>query len=148
MDTAGEITGSIEAQYSKVSGYFSLKKMLNQAKILILNKNEAMEIACKEKKSVGKISDLFKMLHKLGPHVVCVTDGKNGAFASNGDKILHAPIKKVRTVDASGEGDAFASGFLGTYFKKRDVAKSLHMGIANGANVVKYIGTTRGLLKK
>jgi rod shape-determining protein MreC len=26
MDTAGEITGSIEAQYSKVSGYFSLKK--------------------------------------------------------------------------------------------------------------------------
>jgi rod shape-determining protein MreC len=26
MDTAGEITGSIEKQYSKVSGYFSLKK--------------------------------------------------------------------------------------------------------------------------
>jgi rod shape-determining protein MreC len=26
MDTAGEITGSIEAQYSKVNGYFSLKK--------------------------------------------------------------------------------------------------------------------------
>ena len=26
MDTAGEITGSIEAQYSKVSGFFSLKK--------------------------------------------------------------------------------------------------------------------------
>ena len=26
MDTAGEITGSIETQYSKVSGYFSLKK--------------------------------------------------------------------------------------------------------------------------
>ena len=26
MDTAGEITGSIEAQYSKVRGYFSLKK--------------------------------------------------------------------------------------------------------------------------
>jgi sugar/nucleoside kinase (ribokinase family) len=82
----------------------------------------------------------------MGPKIVCLTDGKKGAYASDGQKIFYSPIKKVKTVDVTGAGDAFASGFLGFYLKGASLKKSLKMGILNSASVVRYIGTTRGLL--
>ena len=54
----------------------------------------------------------------------------------------------MKTVDATGAGDAFASGFLGLYLKGASIEKSLKMGIRNSANVVRFVGTTKGLLKK
>jgi len=135
-----------------------LKKLLKAAKILILNRNEALEIVSKlknisEKKYLTKY--LFKYLHNLGPEIVCVTDGTKGAWASDGKNILHSPIKKVKAVDVTGAGDAFASGFLGVFLKDVVVAymrpllaKSLKTGIINSANVVQHIGTTKGLLTK
>jgi len=54
----------------------------------------------------------------------------------------------VKTVDCTGAGDAFASGFLGVYLKNSDITTSLRTGIINSANVVQYIGTTKGLLTR
>ena len=125
-----------------------LKKLLKTAKILILNKNEALEIASKTKIKANSIKDLFKLLHKLGPEVACITDGTKGAYCSDSKKIYHAPIKKVKTIDVTGAGDAFASGFLGLYLKGSDIKTSLRAGIVNSASVVQYIGTTKGLLTK
>lgn len=127
-----------------------LKKLLKFAKILILNRNEALEIASKAKSLTRNkdIRDLFRLLHHLGPEVVLITDGTKGAWASDGKKILHSPIKKVKTVDVTGAGDAFASGFLGFYLKGASLQNSLKAGILNSASVVKYIGTTRGLLSR
>lgn len=123
-----------------------LKKLLKVAKILILNKNEAIEIASKSK-SID-IKNLLKLLHKFGPGTVCITDGTKGAHCSDGKKMYFSPIKKVKTVDVTGAGDAFASGFLGSYLKGESLKDSLKAGIINSASVVQYIGTTKGLLTK
>lgn len=135
-----------------------LKKLLKTAKILILNKNEALEIASKIKTKENSIKDLFRLLHKLGPKIICVTDGTKGAWVSDGKNILHAPIQKVKTVDVTGAGDAFAAGFLGIYLKYPShyqgegggevLKKALEAGIINSASVVKHVGTTKGLLTK
>lgn len=131
--------------------FTDLKKLLKIAKILTLNRNEALEIVSKlqnksEKKYLPKY--LFKYLHSLGPEVVCITDGTKGAWTSDGKNVLHSPIKKVKAVDCTGAGDAFASGFLGFYLKGSDLKTSLRAGIINSASVVRYIGTTKGLLAK
>jgi len=125
-----------------------LKKLLKIAKILILNRNEALEIASKLKNKSENNKYLFKYLHNLGPEIICITDGIKGARCSDGKKIYFSPIKKVKTVDATGAGDAFASGFLGFYLKDASIKESLIAGITNGASVVQYIGTTKGLLSK
>lgn len=132
--------------------FADLKKLLKIAKILILNRNEALEIVSKSKDKFAKNNYVFnyviKYLHSLGPEIVCVTDGTKGARCSDGKKTYFSPIKKVKTVDVTGAGDAFASGFLGFYLKGSDIKTSLHAGIINSASVVQYIGTTKGLLTK
>lgn len=129
-------------------GFQNLKKLLKSAEIIFLNRNEALEIASKAKNKAKNIKDLLKALHKFGPKIVCVTDGAKGAHCSDSEKIFFSPIKKVKTVDVTGAGDAFAAGFLGIYLREENIEKSLKMGIANGANVVRYLGTTKGLLSK
>lgn len=125
-----------------------LKKLLSIAKILFLNKNEALEVASKAKNKSTDIKNLFELLREFGPKVICITDGTKGAWASDGKNMLHSPIKKVKTVDCTGAGDAFASGFLGFYLKGKSLRDSLIAGITNSANVVQYVGTTKGLMTK
>jgi sugar/nucleoside kinase (ribokinase family) len=126
----------------------NLKRLLTKSEIIFLNRNEAIEMAVREKEKGASIESLTKFLHKLGPKIVCITDGVKGANCSDGKKIYHAPIQKVKTVEMTGAGDAFAAGFLGFYLKGSDIKTSLNAGIINSASVVQYIGTTKGLLTK
>ncbi len=129
-------------------GYKNSKKLLKSTEIIFLNKNEAIEIAFNEKIKSFNVNQLIKILHKLGPKIVCLTDGTKGAYCSDSKKTYHSPIKKVKTVDVTGAGDAFASGFLGFYLQGATLETSLKAGIVNSASVVKYVGTTKGLLTK
>lgn len=133
-------------------GYKNLIRILENAEIIFLNRNEAVEIMSKSKGGSSKIKYslkyVFKYLHSLGPKIVCLTDGRKGAWVSDDKKLYYSPIKKVKTVDSTGAGDAFAAGFLGLYLQGASIEKSLKMGISNSANVVRYVGTTRGLLTR
>jgi sugar/nucleoside kinase (ribokinase family) len=129
-------------------GYGNLKNLMKFCEIIFLNKNEALEVAFREKHAKQDTKSLIKLLHKLGPKMVCLTDGRNGAYCSDEKNIMHRSIKKVKTVDVTGAGDAFAAGFLGYFLKGQSREKSLKAGIINSASVVKYVGTTRGLLTK
>lgn len=129
-------------------GRNNLKKLLARSEILFINRNEAAEIAANENQKNKNVKNLIKLLHKSGSKIVCLTDGEKGAYCSYGNKIYFSPIKKVKTVDVTGAGDAFASGFLGFYLKGGSLENSLKAGIINGASAVRYVGTTEGLLEK
>jgi pseudouridine kinase len=131
-----------------IDDWKNLKRLLEKSEIIFLNRNEAIEIAVREKESGTSIKSLTKFLHKLGPKIVCITDGIHGANCSDGKKIYYAPIKKVKTVEMTGAGDAFAAGFLGFFLKGSDLKTSLRAGIINSASVVRHVGTTKGLLTK
>ncbi len=129
-------------------GCKNLKKLFASAEIVFLNRNEAIEIAFSEKTKTSDVKKLVKLLHKLGPKIVCLTDGAKGAYCSDGKNIVHAPVIKVKTVDVTGAGDAFAAGFLGLFLKGAAIERCLQAGIVNSASVVRCVGATKGMLTR
>jgi len=122
-----------------------IREVIAQAEILFVNRDEATEI-------VNKNSDeaklLFQELFALGAKVVVITDGKDGAYVSDGQKTIFAPAQVKKVVDTTGAGDAYSGGFLAAYIKGKSLEECLQWGTANGGNSVKFYGGVEGLLRE
>ncbi len=116
-----------------------LKKILKQVDILVLNKEEAEELV-----GIGK--DLLVALKKLGPAIVCITDGKQGVNIFDGEKIYFEKAHKVKVIETTGAGDAFAVGFVVGMIKFNDIEKAAHIGMLNAESVIQHKGAKVGLL--
>src|SRR3989344_5993390 len=117
------------------AGKKALTPFLSQAKILILNKDEAIELA---------LSGI-----KLGPKILIITNGKKGAWAYDGKNIYQQKIYPAKTVDTTGVGDAFGSSFSAGYIiEKNNIILALKWGMINSASVVNKVGAQNGLLKR
>jgi len=121
-------------------------ELAGKCEIFFVNKDEAIEI-------IGSDSSdekyLLAALKKSGAKIVAITNGARGAWASDGEKIVHMKAMKIdKTVDTTGAGDAFASGFLAAYIKEKDLETCVRWGIQNGASVVQHYGGIEGLLKE
>ena len=84
-------------------------------------------------------------LHHLGPTIVALTDGANGAYAFDGTSLVFAPAFPGERVEATGAGDAFSSGFLGAMLHNLSVDDAVRFGSANAASVITQVGPTAGL---
>ena len=128
-------------------------EMIVGSKILILNKDEAIEILKNNIPEVDnkKLNDeifLIKKLKKYGPKIVALTDGENGVWVCNDENIFFVKPIADKIVDTLGAGDAFSSGFLAGIIKEENIEKSLCWGIANSLSVIKYYGAKEGLIEK
>jgi len=125
---------------------------IGHCELLFVNKDEALEIVSQRgnfsAKDLNNKNFLLKELKKLGTKIVVITDGVRGASASDGKKIFFVPGKKVKAVDSTGAGDAFASGFLGAYLRKKTLKDCLNWGIANSSSEVQFYGSIEGLLNE
>lgn len=125
---------------------------LGEVHALFLNKDEAIEIllANQIETDPEKLQDeqhLVELLHKQGPAVVVITDGKRGAWAADHKSLWYAEsFEPNGLVDTTGGGDAFASGFFAAYLKGFPLEMCIQYGICNAGNVVGYYGATPGLL--
>lgn len=120
-----------------------LIELLRYVDVLSVNRKEAMEIV--------KGNTLFKLIRSLLYYVPVgiITDGSNGAIISDGQKIVRVGVyDNLPTVDSTGGGDAFASGFLSQYAIGSSLKKSAHFASANSRSVVCSIGSKNGILKK
>lgn len=95
-----------------------------------------------------EISMLLKALHKLGPKIVCITDGINGAYASDGVEAWYMPVYPHDPYERTGAGDAFASTVSVALLKGKSLAEALTWGPINSMSVVQYIGAQEGLLSE
>jgi len=121
--------------------------------ILILNKDEAIEILMSKLSDDDKenLSDeifLIGELKKMGPRIVAMTNGKKGAWVSNGKEVLFSKISIKNSVDSLGAGDGFSSGFLSGVLNDESMENSLCRGMANSISVIKFYGAKEGLLKE
>jgi sugar/nucleoside kinase (ribokinase family) len=128
-------------------------EFISKSEALFINKDETIEVlsATGEKYSPEELENelfLIKKLKNLGPKVVALTDGKRGAWATDGEKVIHAPALTTDAKDTTGAGDAFCSGFLSAYIKSKNLEECLIWGIANGASSVDFYGGTEGLLNE
>ncbi len=140
-------------------GFNYLKKILENAHIVVMNKEEASlatDILVRPDTKDVKYSnetihpDIKKMFNKLKVRdyqIVVITDGGNGAYAYDGNDYYYCPVFDGPVVSTLGAGDAFASTFCAALDKtKVDIGKSLQYASINSAGVVSIFGATQGLL--
>lgn len=125
-----------------------LANFLPKVDLLLLNKDEAIEILLKIKKEkVTWPQEILTGLLSLGVKNVALTDGSNGAYVADEKTSLFLPVEeKVSLAETVGAGDAFASGFLAAFCQTEALAQALTWGIANSTSAVRKIGGTVGLL--
>jgi len=124
-----------------------LAKLYQHTEVLIVNREEATEI------SGGKhedLHDLLDKLHDLGPKIVVITDGPDGAYASDGDMRLKMPSypDPKPPFDRTGAGDAFSATFVAALMKGSNIEGALQWGPINSMSVVQYVGAQKGLLSE
>ena len=129
------------SQYLAEKGIPYLKPILKNVAIFILNKEEALTLT-KQK----TVKNAYKKLHNLGIPILSITDGKNGASASDGKNIYTIKPHKVKVVETTGAGDAFASSFVTGYINKQDITFALQAGKANAESVIQHHGAKNKLL--
>ncbi len=100
--------------------------------VLILNREEVEMI------SEGSIE---------GPKIVLVTDGKAGGNVYTDHKVIPYTAKIVKTIEETGAGDAFGSGFVAALMQGHDIPTALTWAKEQAASVVSYMGAKRGLLR-
>lgn len=134
-------------------GVERLKKVLQQAEILILNRSEASIITgiSNYPPEYPTIEDenLKEIIYKLkqyGSKVIVITEGKKGAYVFDGKTLYYAPSFPSKVVSTLGAGDAFASTFVASMIKyDKDIEKSLKMASINSAATVESFGAQTGL---
>jgi sugar/nucleoside kinase (ribokinase family) len=138
------------------AGKKNLIKFMLRTEVLIVNKDEAIELILSDEKYQDKQADflnqpknLLLALKEWGPKIVVVTDGKNGAYVYDGQNINYLPVVKLGkdAVDLTGVGDAFGSSFVaGLEIYNGDIEKSLRLALVNSASVTTEIGAQNRLL--
>lgn len=131
------------SEYLAIKGKRFLKKLLSNTTMLVLNKEEAEKIigSC-------KLSALFHGLGKLGPKMIAITNGSEGVYAYYKNEYYFAEAHKLKVVESTGAGDAFASSFLAGWILKKDMNFALRMGMANAESVLEYHGAKENLLAR
>ena len=133
-------------------GTKKLKEIYARTEIFFCNYEEAERILNMhegESKEI-KIKKLIKGIHNLGPKIVAISDGPNGAYASDEKEIYFIPMYDDGNppFERTGAGDAFSSTFTVAIAKGKTVEEALAWGPINSMNVVKYVGAQKGLLSK
>lgn len=127
--------------YLVKKGQKYLKKILSLTEMLLVNREEA-ELLTRKK----SILALLKACYNLVPHIVVITDGKQGAYCYDGSYVYVIPATNVKVVETTGAGDAFTSTFLAGFIKTKNIEQSLKLALVNAESVLKYHGAKNKLL--
>ena len=115
VDLLKKITPKFKALGTKIAVNFSpivndMRDLLNLADIAVLNLEEAQQIL-----NTGA-DDPHVLLHKLktlGPDIVVITQGAEGAVALNSDgALIQVPAQSANVVNTVGAGDGFLASFV------------------------------------
>lgn len=127
----------------------AVRAMIAKSAIVFLNADEAIEVVHENGSEFrGEPLMLLRAIHALGAGIVALTDGKNGAWATNGMETFHGAAYDVSSKDMTGAGDAFSAAFFAAHLRGGGIKTGLAWGTANSASVVQSYGATEGLLQK
>ena len=129
------------SSYLAEKGPKYLGKILRNSTALIMNKEEDKDITGKQKEI-----EMLKVLRAFGPSYAIITDGKRGVFADCGGERYFVQPHKVKVMESTGAGDAFASTFVAALIHKKDLRTALQWGIANAESVLTHYGAKNELL--
>ncbi|PKM91534.1 hypothetical protein CVU82_02985 [Candidatus Falkowbacteria bacterium HGW-Falkowbacteria-1] len=132
-----------------------IAKFINKTEILMLNRDEALELVRKSKgfkkynnKYLSNIDNLLKLIKGLGPKNLVITDGLEGAYFFDGSNFYHQKVvREKKHLDTTGVGDAFNSTFSAFFILfEGDYKKAMNLAAKNAASVISSYGAQNGLL--
>ncbi len=121
-------------------------KLLSLAELFVVNKEEAKRVLGYKDGENTPIKKLLKGIVDLGPKMAVITDGSSGSFGYDGERYFQLGLFPAKLIEATGAGDAYATGVLSALFHGKDLEEAMRWGAANGASVVEQIGPQAGLL--
>lgn len=133
--------------YHLMWGAEKLKAFYKRSEIVIMNREEAVTVGGGNHDDVH---DLIDHLHALGPKIVVVTDGPDGAYASGGQNCFKMPLypDPAPPLERTGAGDAFASTLVVALAKGLSLEDALRWAPINSMSVCQKIGAQAGLLSE
>lgn len=128
-------------------GAQTLKDVYEATEIFFCNKEEAGRILTSDS---DDIKELLDGVRALGPKIALITDGPNGAYASDGTNYYHMPMypDPAPPVDRTGAGDSFSSTIVAMLAEGMPLGEALKRGPINSMSVVQYVGAREGLLTR
>ena len=132
-------------------GKEKLAKLYERSEIFFCNVEEAEVILGMETKDVLALS---KGIQALGPKMVSISDGPNGAYLffnnDNREELWKIPMYPdiALPLDRTGAGDAFSSTVTCALALGKSPLEALSWGPINSMSVVQEIGAQKGLLSR
>lgn len=141
---------SVKLAFQPGTSHFSwgvdkLREVYRRSHIVIMNREEAVEVTGASYDSLRDITNAF---HELGAKIAVVTDGPNGSYASYDGKLVTVPNypDPAPAYDRTGAGDAFASTIVAALAMGESMDTAMTWAPINSAYVVQHIGAQKGLL--
>lgn len=123
----------------------AVKQCFSRLDILFVNKEEAQKL-------IGNHEDvnaLHRALAEMGVKVSVITDSLRGSTVFDGKKVYELGVCELGPkIDATGAGDAYASGFISAIFYKKPILEAMKWGTINAAGEITKVGTGEGLKTK
>jgi len=131
--------------FQMAAGVERLKRIYARTEVVILNREEAVLVTGGD---YNNLHDLMDRLHGYGVKTVVITDGPDGAYASDGNQRLQMPLypDPAPPKERTGAGDAFASTFIAALAKGNTLEGALQWAPINSMSVVQQTGAQAGLL--
>lgn len=128
-------------------GAEKLKYLYSRTEIFFCNVEEAERILGVESKDVLMLS---KGIQALGPKMVSISNGPEGAYIYFDDGLWYLPIYPdiAPPLERTGAGDAFASTITCALALGKTPLEAFSWGPINSMSVVQEIGAQRGLLTR
>ncbi|OHA91303.1 MAG: hypothetical protein A2758_02475 [Candidatus Zambryskibacteria bacterium RIFCSPHIGHO2_01_FULL_49_18] len=147
LNEHSEINLAFQPGTFQISASSELKGIYKRTKIFFCNIEEAERIL--DIDTLG-IKELLNRVKELGPEIVVITDGPNGAYAYDGANIYFQPAwpDQKPAYDRTGAGDAFASTTTAAIALGLDLPMALKWAAINAMSVVQQLGAQKGLLSR
>lgn len=128
-------------------GSEKLKDIYEVSEVFFCNVQEAQKILNTQE---ADIKTLLNKMHELGPRIIVITNGPQGAYALHEGKVWHMPMypDPKPPLDRTGAGDSFSSTFVSALALGNDVPTALSWGPINSMSVVQEIGAQKGLVTR
>ena len=128
-------------------GKEALKEVYAHTEAFFCNLEESQRILETESKDILELS---KGIRALGPKIVAISDGENGAYLYFNDELWHNTIFPdiAPPVERTGAGDAFSATFIAAMALGKTPLEAFYWGPINSMSVIQKIGAQAGLLTK
>ena len=131
-----------------LGGYDDLSSYLEETDILILNRDEALQLALSKNKNLKNFDDknILEILSGMTRGIIIITDGEQGSYLANGKKSYYQEAIAEKVLETTGAGDAYGATFVAAHLLGYGDKYAMKLAAINSGSVVEHLGAQEGLM--